>query len=196
MVTINRFEAHPQLSTVSVDDEGGFSLIVEHLKSLGHKRFAYLAGDLGKMSAQKLLTKLRSVMAAQELELPDENVISSDWTPQGGYEACTQLIAQKADVTAILSGSDVLAIGAVSALQEHGIRVPEDISVAGFDNFPLSEFFTPPLTTLEYPYRQMGRIATAQLIKQITSPQYPTKNYILPLKMLQRKSTHFINSNT
>ena len=195
VVTINRFEAHPQLSTVSVDDKGGFALLVEHLKNQGHRRFGYLAGDLSRMSAQKLLQKLLSVMEEYGLELSKENIISCDWTSRGGYDACRQIIAQKADITALLTGSDILAIGAISALREHGIRVPEDISVTGFDNFPFSEFFTPSLTTLEYPYRQMGRIATGQLIKQITDSRYPVKNYVLPLKMLERKSTCNPDSN-
>ncbi|MBQ3102826.1 MAG: LacI family DNA-binding transcriptional regulator [Oscillospiraceae bacterium] len=189
VVTINRFEAHPQLSTVSVDDAGGFALIVEHLKSLGHRRFGYLAGDLSRTSGQKLLSKLLTVMTQQDLELPWENIVSCDWTSHGGYEACGQLLAQKADITALLSASDILSIGAISALWDQGIRVPEDISVAGFDSFPISEFSVPSLTTLQYPYRQMGRIATAQLIKQITNPLYPIKNYVLPLKLIQRKST-------
>lgn len=186
---VDRFERTPGLTTINADDRMGFKLLTDHLKGLGHTKIGYLAGNPEKVSGWERLNRIRAVMEESNLSLGDEKVAVSDWTLQGGYDACRQLLSRVPDLTALVASSDILALGALAALREMGRRVPEDISVTGFDNFPHSRFSAPPLTTLQYPSYQMGQLAAQHIIKQIFNPTLPARHFSLPVKLLERNST-------
>jgi len=189
VVTIERLEREQGLSTVQVNSKEGFTFLIRHLKELGHSRIGYLAGDTGTMSGHERLTIFREIMEAEQLYLPPQNVVTSSWTMGGGYAACEQLIRQAIGTTAIVCSSDLLAIGALAALREKGIRVPDDLSITGFDHSPQGEFCDPPLSTLEYPAQKMGELAVTQLICQMMNPLCPAKEHILMPKLLLKRST-------
>ena len=186
---VDRFERTPGLTTINSDDRMGLKLVVNHLKGLGHTRIGYLAGDIEKVSGWERLNAIRLVMGEAGLSLGSELVAVSNWTLQGGYDACRQLFGRAPDLTALVASSDILALGALAALREMGRRVPEDVSVTGFDNFPNSRFSAPPLTTLQYPSYQMGQLAAQHIIKQIFNPTLPARRFVLPVKLLERSST-------
>jgi DNA-binding LacI/PurR family transcriptional regulator len=135
----------------------------------------------------------RSTQAAVDLALgqplagaPVPEVIQSDWTPRSGYEAGLGLAGRR-DVTAVLCGNDEIAFGVIKALQVKGLRVPEDISVMGFDDHPLAEIWTPALTTMGQDFAELGRMAVDFLLGQLAGEPFRAPRS--DLRLVVRDST-------
>jgi DNA-binding LacI/PurR family transcriptional regulator len=149
-------EPSSSASTVRIDQEAGARLATRHLLDLGHATVHHVSGARGWVDAASRrrgwAAELRAAGARRPPPLP------GDWTARGGYEAGREL-AQDRAVTAIFAANDQTALGVLRALAEQGRRVPEDVSVVGFDDLPESEFFLPPLTTVRQDFAEVGRRA-------------------------------------
>ncbi len=137
---------------------------------LGHKRIAILKGHPDSADAESRWKAVQDVADEMGLELDPELVIpldSTDSTPGLGYPFAKKLIEKKRPFTALFAYNDISAIGAIRAFREAGLRVPQDVSVVGFDDIPAAAFHYPSLTTIRQPLRRMGELAADLLVGQI-----------------------------
>src|SRR5690606_34270354 len=118
--------------------------------------------------------------------------VEGDFTIDGGYAAMRQLLDSGAEFTAVVIGNDSMAFGAQTALRESGIRVPDDVSVVGFDDLPESAHFVPALTTIRQDFTVLGRLAIEYLISMIETPETPVHQRVLLPKLILRDSTRKI----
>ena len=163
----------------------GTRLLTEYLSSLGHKRFVHVAGPLDWFAARGRRAEYLSVIA--ELGLESLGVFEGDWSPQSGYLAGLQIPLDQG-ITAVVSGNDQMALGIFMALRERGVRVPEEISVVGFDDIPESKFFYPPLTTVRIDFDRQGRISMERLLTMIDPSVVLTELEPLVAELVLRES--------
>ena len=164
---------------VDEDGEFGMGLVVEHLVRLGHRRIACILPPSDLTFTQHRLTGIQK--KCQELGLSSAalTVVESDLTQKGGYQKANDLLDLQEQPTAILCCNDLMAFGAMSAIQDRGLVVGRDISVAGFDNIPMAEYSHPPLTTINQPIYQIGGMVCDTLIKQIWGETQEPEQVIL-----------------
>ncbi len=175
---------HPEVCSVMVDKVGGTRTIVEHLVKLGHRRIACITyGPLEHVHPADRLKVYRTVL--EEAGIPyDQNLVRiGAYDPETGYEAMKSLLASE-HFTALYAMNDVMAFGAMTAIHEAGLRVPEDIAVVGFDDIRLARFSTPALTTMHEPDIEHGRRAGEMLLDLI--------NGITPKEKHIRLATHLV----
>ncbi len=152
--------------TVVPDNPGGAAALAKELTAQGHRRFAVLAGPTDLRTAQERLDGFRSALSDADAELLSHNVVHGTFTRDGGYEAARQLLAAGTDATCLFAVNDVMATGAMAALRDAGLRVPQDLSVAGFDDIPTLRDLTPTLTTVRLPLEWMGEEATRLALEE------------------------------
>lgn len=138
------------------DNFGGARKVAHLLVELGHRRIGMVGGPPLITSSRDRLEGFRSGLRDHQLVLPPELIVDGDFSRDGGAQAASELIERHPDLTAIFALNDTMAIGVLAALRERGIAVPDDISVAGFDDIPLASDVTPALTTVSVPMVEMG----------------------------------------
>jgi LacI family transcriptional regulator len=171
VVLVNRTADQPLLPSVAGDDHAGIGMLVRHLAELGHTRIAHIAGSqevtTGLIRYQSFLT----FMQVMGLE-PDPQLITwSKWFHHAdGRFAFQQLLDTGKDFTALVAGSDLVAMGVYDLAKERGIRIPEDLSVTGYNDIPLAERLSPPLTTVRIPHYQIGVRAAELMLEAVRAP--------------------------
>ena len=175
---------HP---SVDADQVGGSAAAVEHLLSLGHRNIHHIAGPEGSQPA--LVRRATWQRCLQEAGLPTPRAWEGDWSGSSGYRIGQHLLTDES-VTAVYCANDEMAFGLIRALHEGGRRVPEDVSVVGFDGIDLSEFSYPPLTTVRQDFRRIGEELVRLVMEQIQSRvvRAPT-HVVLPTQLLIRGTT-------
>lgn len=151
------------VNTVVVDNAGGAERMARLLVSLGYHSFAVLAGPENLATSEDRIAGFRAGLAGCGIPLPAEHVLSSQWSRDGGYAGMTELLGQGLDpeaVDAVFAVNDVMAVGAIAALAEHGYRVPRDVAIAGFEDVPMLRDIRPALTTVTLPLERIGELAT------------------------------------
>src|SRR5208283_2234760 len=156
------------LDLVTMDLAAGARAAVRHLQGLGHTRIAVLNGPLRLESARVRFLAWKEAIA-ETGGVPDERLVDGDegWSAEAGYAAMNRLITRCPDLTAVFCANDLLAIGALSALSEKSRRVPDDVSVIGFDDSELARHASPPLTTMRIHSRDMARTAGRRLLERV-----------------------------
>jgi len=142
--------------SVMPDNVGGAKSMARALAELGHRRIGVITGPPRLTTTYDRLSGFRMGLEEGGHELPGHAVVNGDFTRDSGERAAEALFAVQPDLTAIFALNDVMAIGALSWLRRHGIRVPEDVSVAGFDDIPISRDLVPSLSTVRVPMAEMG----------------------------------------
>jgi DNA-binding LacI/PurR family transcriptional regulator len=179
--------ADTTLPAVFVDQAHGVRQAVEYLIDLGHIRFAAIAGPFDWIEAVIRYQTWRETLAQNGI-LPGPSV-ESDWTVDGGYRAAARLLATGQAFTALVVGNDEMAIGAIHALQDHGLEVPDDVSVVGMDDIPIAAHIRPPLTTIRQDFKGFGAQAVQYLLELIKNPDSsPEQRPFLP-EFIRRDST-------
>ncbi len=175
--------------TVGCDNVQGGRLLTEHLIRQGRKRIAFI-GD-ASLHCPEFLDRHRgyvdALKSARLKPSADLLVTAADSTEQVGHAAMATLLARGKPFDAVFAASDLIAIGAMRALAERGLRVPEDIAVVGFDDIPMASFANPPLTTVLQDTRQAGELLVATLINLIEKKK-PAENAMLPARLVIRRS--------
>ncbi|MET4095342.1 LacI family DNA-binding transcriptional regulator [Arthrobacter sp. UYCu712] len=143
-----------RLSGAMVDQKLGARLAVAHLIRLGHQRIGHVSGPLGWIDGQGRVDGWREELA--EAGLSDDLLVEGDWSAGSGYRIGQQL-AEQQGATAVFVSNDQMALGLLRAFGEKGVRVPEDVSLVGFDDQPESEYFMPPLTTVRQDFEELGK---------------------------------------
>ena len=152
---------HPLLKHLQVDYSKGFSALLQHMLSLGHRSFGVISGPLNTNTAPSIRDALIDALTREGLQ--PSHILESHYKVDGGTSAVRALLSKPPLPTALLCCNDLIALGAISALQEAGIRVPEDVSVVGCDDVFFARLARPPLTTVHVPRQEMGRLAYQML---------------------------------
>lgn len=184
------------VTNVILDHARAAELALEHLYSLGHRKIAFMHGQPFSSDSDERWRGLVAVAERLGLEMKPQLVVSLDrdmTSPELGYPTVQQLLATKEPFTAIVAFNDVSAIGAIRALKDFNLRVPEDISVIGFDDIKAAAFTLPRLTTINQPLEEIGRIATQSLLNRIHNTVLPRDEIIVEPKLVVRESTGPVN---
>ncbi|MEW6704136.1 MAG: LacI family DNA-binding transcriptional regulator [Pseudomonadota bacterium] len=163
-VLINTHSRKTSLPSLAVDNHGGAMAMVQHLVSLGHKRIAFITGPDNNYEARERLRGSQEAAAEAGVQL---QVIPGDFNEASGHAAGRRIAQQHERPTAVFAGNDMMAIGCLSALSEAGLRVPQDISLAGFDDIPIARYITPSLTTVRARIADLGQLALERLVAEI-----------------------------
>jgi LacI family transcriptional regulator len=182
----------PELSvaTVQTDHERGGYLAAKHLLDLGHRAIGFIGGPLKQSPSAERLRGFLSGLREQKIKIPPSWIVEADFSVQGGYRVAHRLMGARRP-TAIFAGNDMTAIGVLSFASEKKIRVPEELSVLGFDGIELGRYFKPALTTIDQSIQRLGEIAAATLIRSMLEDRtgrLPQTHSIEP-KLLIRGST-------
>jgi DNA-binding LacI/PurR family transcriptional regulator len=181
---------HEALSVVGIDHYEGAAAATRHLLELGHRTVFHIAGAADLRHPSRRLEGWRDTLSAAGAEIPPPMV--GDGSPDIGYELGCRLAAT-AGVTAIFAANDHMALGVLRALHETGRRVPEDVSVVGFDDIPQGEFFSPPLTTVRQNFTELGRRSLELLLTEIEVGRHAQVHETIPADLVVRASTAVVS---
>jgi LacI family transcriptional regulator len=179
----------PATSFVMSDNEGGAALAVGHLHELGHRRIATITGLLDKRPGADRLRGYRHELQARGLTVRDEYVTYGDFYIESGRRAAAELLALPERPTALVTASDMTALGAIRAATEQGLRVPEDLSVTGFDDIQLAAYLHPSLTTIRQAKVSLGTEAARALLRHVDGDEDVPAIVTLPVELIVRGST-------
>jgi LacI family repressor for deo operon, udp, cdd, tsx, nupC, and nupG len=186
VVAVGRYEL--DIPHVTVDDVAAAECAVSHLTGLGHRRIAFLGGPLNSTTVQDRYSGYGAALMRIGEPLDERLVVQTPLTLEGGAQAITRLVAAGAPFTAVFCATDEVAFGAMPALRELGLRVPTDVSVAGFNDVVMSAHSDPPLTTIHVPARDLGLAAWHLLVSDRPRAARGIGEY-LPFKLVKRSST-------
>jgi len=175
-----------------LDHHSAAQLALGHLRDLGHRKIAILRGHPESADSNHRWNAVQAVAGEMAIELDPELVVqidSTDSSPNVGYPYGKQLLEKHKPFTALFAYNDISAIGAIRAFQEAGFRVPEDISVVGFDDIPAAAFHHPSLTTVRQPLQKMGEIAVGILISRIEGEKDQPREISVQPEIVVRAST-------
>ncbi|GGU04350.1 LacI family DNA-binding transcriptional regulator [Streptomyces coeruleorubidus] len=193
-VVIGRHGTSDLYDTVVDDDVEGASLIVGHLAGLGHRRIAHIEhhdtdpARLADMPNARRADGYRQAMRAHGLERWTD-VVSTSYTQEGGYQGAKQLLTRPHRPTAVFAGADIAAMGVLEAVTEAGLSVPDDISVAGYDNTTFAALGPISLTSVDQAGHEMGHSAVRLLLDRITDRRRPTTRVVLSPTLVPRRTT-------
>lgn len=186
-VIVGHHPDYPKAAWVDVDNVAGTRSMTEYLISLGHRRIAAVTGPLGMIAARDRLEGYRQALARANIPYDAALVAQGDFTEASGSCAMEQLL--QARPTAVFAASDAMAVGAIKALAQAHLRVPDDISVAGFDDDPIAALVTPPLTTVRQPVVDLGKAAAESLVNLLENPDSSAQPRVLSTCLIPRGST-------
>jgi LacI family transcriptional regulator len=182
----NRLDYSP-VNCVNSDDETGALLAAEHLLALGHTRIGVIAGPSAWPSTARRVRGYTRALQARDLRPFTVHV--DETSIESGRAAYQRLMAAHDGVTAICAVNDSMAIGAIREAKSHGKRVPDDLSVVGFDDISWAELNSPPLTTVRIPRQQIGKEAAHRILMLLREPDLPASEIIVPVQLVERHST-------
>jgi DNA-binding LacI/PurR family transcriptional regulator len=172
--------------SVIIDNEMGSRIATRHLIERNHEKIAYLQGPPGWRASKLRYQGWQKELKAARLE--QGPVLQGDWSAGSGYEATKKMVAKSwGKFTAVIVANDQMALGAIRAFQESGIRIPEDISIVGFDDIPEAGFFGPPLSTMKQDFAALGKLSVHCLVEHLNGGQSGT--YKIQPTFIERKST-------
>ncbi|MBX3062216.1 MAG: LacI family DNA-binding transcriptional regulator [Anaerolineae bacterium] len=175
-------------NSVITDNRNGARQATEHLVQLGHRRIGFINGPDHFYISKERLLGYRAGLASASTPFDSALVLRGDWGLESGYEATRHLLNLAKRPTAIFAGNDMMAIGAIYAIEEAGLRVPHDIAIVGYDDRPIATVIRPKLTTFTLPCYEMGCEAGKLLLSQIEGGLATTPELILQGQMIVRES--------
>jgi len=186
VVTGRRLTA-PNLFSIDFDNTEGACLAVRHLHALGHRRVAFISGPLDHPDATQRLQGYREEAQRKDMVLDDSLVVYSDYQESGGFRAMNDLLSASVQFTAVIAANDQMAYGARLALHRAGLRVPEDVSLLGFDDLPHSAFTLPPLTSVRQSVYEIGTSAAKAMFDLLNKRNPPSR--LVEAELVVREST-------
>lgn len=190
VVMIDRHLPDQEVDTVSTDNYQGGCLATQHLLSLGHRRIACITGPSSQITPSgNRLKGYRQALEDARVDYDEQIVCLGDFHPRSGFEITQKLFQLPQPPTAIFACNDLMALGALRAANQAGLRVPQELSIVGFDNIDLANFINPPLTTVSQEQEHLGIWATRTLVRRITDRQIPYVQEVLPTRLVVRESS-------
>ncbi|GEN56348.1 HTH-type transcriptional repressor PurR [Halolactibacillus alkaliphilus] len=176
-------------NVVHSDNYQGTELALQYLTDLGHKKIAHIAGHQNTFSGIERMKGFLKAMKRLDLTIPPSYIVNGGFfSIEGGREAMQQLLVLNERPTAVFASSDTMALGAIQVIQEAGLRVPEDISVIGYDNVDWSEYITPRLTTIRQDVDKIGADAAKILLNSINGKTKKYVKEVIPVTLVKRDS--------
>lgn len=175
------------LFSIDFDNIEGAGLAVKHLHALGHQNVAFISGPLDHPDAEQRLAGYRAELARRDMRLDDALVVYSDFQESGGFRAMNQLLESRVNFSAVIAANDQMAYGARLALHRAGLRVPDDVSLVGFDDLPHSAFTLPPLTSVRQSVYEIGTSAAQAMVDLLANKAPPAK--LIAAEIIVREST-------
>lgn len=188
MVYIKNTPAEDQVSAVCLDDEAGGYLATQYLLSLGHKSIVIILGRENEECTQKRLTGYMNALREADLETDQRLIIHGDWSAESGQNAIKKFLDYQVEFSAVFAQNDRMALGAISTLREVGYHIPDDVSVIGYDNLPLTAYYDPALTTIHQPFEKFGQIGVQLLLEAINNPDISIKTIELDPSLIIRNT--------
>jgi len=185
------------VTNVLFDNRRAGRLALEHLAGLGHRRIAFFKGHPGSADTEDRWQGIHEAAASLGIEIDPKLTLQlkrrsfppEPPVPEEGYMYAQKLLARKIDFTALFAFNDISAIGAMGAFRDAGLRVPEDISIVGFDDIQAAAFLNPPLTTIRQPLQHMGDLAAKTLLRRIAEPGSEPEDILVTPELVLREST-------
>ncbi len=175
--------------TVGAANWSGALAATEHLIALGHRRIGFIAGPRTLVCSRTRLDGYQAGLEAAELAVDPELIVQGDFYHESGFKGACALFGLRRPPTAIFASSDQMALGAYEAVRQRGLRVPDDVSVIGFDDLPEVRWSSPPLTTVRQPLSEMGALAARTLLKLAGGEHIESLRFELPTQLVERDST-------
>ena len=177
------------LTHVVIDNEYASIEAIDHLVALGHRKIAYIAGPIPEGMSVRRLAGFRYAIKAAGLDLPECYIQQGNFSYQSGEVATDRLLDLKERPTAIYTANDEMAFGAIRSANKRGLKVPEDLSIFGFDDTYLAEAFVPALTTVHQPCLEIGRRAMTRLLAHLSGDNPATDSIVVPTQIIVRETT-------
>lgn len=178
----------PHVECITIDNFKGGYLAAEHLIQLGHRDIGFLRGPSGRQDTEEREKGFRKALTDNRVRLQGEFMGQGDFEEKKGYLAMKQMLSRKRRPTAVFASNDLMAFGAMTAAHELGLRVPEDLSIVGFDNIEFAQMSNPPLTTIHHHVEELGVVAARRLIEGRKEGESPFKT-IYGVHLIKRDST-------
>lgn len=189
VVLVDRNLHEVQLDSVLADNQHGGYLAGKYLIESGCRRLACIAGPSSVTPSAQRVTGFRQALEEAGLDCRQEWILRGDFHPSSGYDAALQLLTGRDLPDGIFACNDLMAIGALRAIVERGYKIPQDVSLVGYDDIELASFASPPLTTIVQPKAEMAAGALRLLLERINNSDHPTQSLVLPTRLVQRQST-------
>lgn len=188
VVLLNSAVKSAAYSVLNVDNHAGAGAMVRHLLKAGHANVAFIAGPEGNFDAAQRDKGYRAAMSKYAPDAPI-NIVPGDFSEESGYRAGRELLAQKTRPDAVFAANDMMAVGCLTAFKEAGVRVPQDIALAGFDDIPIARYVSPALSTVRVRIVDLGRHALEHLAGLLENPdQSPATAQTLGCEIVVRES--------
>ena len=194
---VNACEVLDQVAcpTVALDNRAAAKAMTEHLINLGHTRIAMIKGPQASPLTRERLAGYQDALTSHGIAFDDSLLYPGDFTLHSGYQAARSIIRAGSLPTAVFCENDETALGALQAFKAAGLRIPDDMSVAGFDDIAFAAYSDPPLTTISQPAEEFGRTAVLQLIELLNQRITKAPRTIMPFDLVIRKSTGPVPAN-
>jgi LacI family transcriptional regulator len=175
--------------TIGATNWAGGLTATDHLVSLGHRRIGLIAGPKHLLCSRARLDGYRAALESAGITLDDTLVVQGDFMHESGFTGCDALLALPHPPTAVFASSDTMALGAYEAVRRRGLRVPDDLSIVGFDDLPEARWSSPPLTTIRQPLAEMGVLAARTVLRLARGERIDTPRVELATELVVRDST-------
>lgn len=179
---------------INADNFAGAYQATQYLISLGHKKIAHVTGYAGQLSTVERIEGYKKALCDHNIEFDNSLLVKGNFIEEGGYTATLKLL-QKKRPTAIFYGNDSMALGGIRAIKELGMRVPDDISVVGFDDIEAASFCHPALTTVRQPMAEMSENAVKTLVSLLKNETECFAQYVMPVQFIERQSCKQLSSS-
>lgn len=179
------------IPTVSIDNISSARKITEHLINVGHRKIAHICGPMDIILSRDRLRGYKQAMMGHDLLIDPSWVQEGDDGLDSGYNQMVKLLALEDRPTAVFVFNDEMALGSIKAVKDHGLRVPEDIAIVGFDNLRMASLFTPYMTTIDQPKYEIGQKATDLLLTLLKGGSIDRKKFVMKDELIIRESCGF-----
>jgi len=188
VVQIDRSVLTDSYPLVSIDNKNSAYQMVEYMLKKGHRKIAHISGDLNTTTARERLEGYKKALKNYEVEINNDYIIEGDYTQHSGFKAMQRLLKLKDRPSAVFAANDLSAAGVYKALFAAGLKIPDDIAVAGHDDIDIASLLRPELTTMRQPKYSMGERAVTVLLRMINNQQIEIEDHILKTNLIIRES--------
>lgn len=188
VVCVDRRLATVHVDTVMIDNVQGAYEATEHLLAHGHRRVGFISGRLDLSTSRERVQGFRRALEDRGIPMDPELVLSGDGRQESGRELATRLLALPEPPTALVAGNNLMALGALEAIHERGLRIPEQVAIIGYDDTPWARALNPPLTTVRQPGYELGSRAMELLLQRMEQPDRGTSSVLLHPTLVVRRS--------
>jgi len=189
VVLIDTYFDSDEFCNVRINDEEGGYIAAKYLLDRGHRNIAFVSGTIIDCGVtQRRFDGYKKALDEYSIDLDDNNIYSSNVSFQAGREQAKRIYCENKNITAIMCTADVIAVGASKQLSDMGVKIPDEISIMGFDNLKISKYTSPSITTVSQNIEEKGKIAVEMILKQINGEEGIDKTVTLPVEIVERKS--------